>query len=601
MFTVAKDQPDHEKIVTDPEAVRVFEENAVESAEDEIVIDEVFIDGDGRIKTAGEVSKLILQKSMRCFDTEQIHSEVDNDPRFDIAKFVGGSSQNEAELGHGIFDTETGAVKVVEPPYPPEVLSKFLEVDETHYRCVKTKVTDSVGRPWEIGPITKQKGEVFDPSSLSEQDRNEIDGQTLEVRQFIENCNDVVGFEGVLERSAMDHEGVGWAAFEVIRSLDMKIARLSHIPSSRIRVLRGFNGFVEVVGPEKYVHYQLFGQKVVSRERVDPVTNKKEPYDPRLDGDLDPDKQDWNLINRDTGKSVGGENLGSAANELMFLPKHHSNTIYYGIGDVVPALGHIMSNIHIRDYLLQFFDHNTVPQYAVIVEGAKMAPDVIEQIQKFFGSEVKGQAHKTLIVPIPATGREVKVKFEKLGSDKEASFQDTRKANQQNIMTAHGVSPAIIGIADNANLGSGKGLSQAEIYKDRIVTPSQTRWEKALNRLFRLGLGATMVGIKFERLDIRDLELEAKVETMYSDRGLKTPNEVRKTATLGDPIQGGDRPFFVMKGSQVLFLDTMEDDLAAIKEAEEQVAMLRTQMQEAKLSQMQNQDQKQEQNQPVNA
>ena len=141
----------------------------------------------------------------------------------------------------------------------------------------------------------------------------------------------------------------------------------------------------------------------------------------------------------------------------------------------------------------------------------------------------------------------------------EGSFQDVRRNNQQGILTAHGVSPAIIGINETASLGSGKGLSQAEIYKDRIVTPMQSKWERFLNKLFRLGLGATRVGIKFSRLDIRDLELEKDVLSGYFDRGLLTANEVRRSAGLGDAYDGGDRAFFSPRSDNIMYIDDLPD------------------------------------------
>jgi capsid portal protein len=326
------------------------------------------------------------------------------------------------------------------------------------------------------------------------------------------------------------------------------------------------------------MYYQPFGHKVVSKTRKDPFTNKKAHYNPRLDGALDGTKLDWNLVDRKTGKPT--QDLSLAANEILWVPKHHPNTIYYGLTDVIPALGHLLANIHIRDFFLQFFEHNAVPQYAVIVEGAKLADPVKETIMKFFAQDVKGSAHKTLIIPVPSAGGEVKVRFEKLNGDtKEGSFQATRKNNTQGIMTAHGVSPAIIGIADAANLGSGKGLSQAEIYKDRIVTPSQKRWERVLSNLFRLGLGVSMVKLYFDPLDIRDLEAEMRVWQGYSTMGAVTTNEIRKYAKIGDPIKGGDVAFIKAGPAGVMPIDSIADNVDAIIEnATRDVSQIREKM-----------------------
>ena len=360
-------------------------------------------------------------------------------------------------------------------------------------------MVDSVGRDYIFDPVALPGGMKFDPAMQTDEDRAQIDDEVRRIQMFTDDCNELVGFDGVLERAGMDLEAIGWAAIEVIRSRDMQIRRIAHIPATRVRVLRGWKGFVEVLGPNKYVYYQPFGQKVSSRTRRDPFTNKPESYSPTLDGELSPSNLDWNMIDRETGKS--SSEFTQSANEIIWIPRHHSSTIYYGMSDIVPSLGYVLANVHIRDFQLQYFEHNTVPRYAVIIEGAKLAEPVKKAITEYFGSHVKGKAHKTLIIPIPAMRGEVKVRFEKLDADvKESSFLESRKTNAQAIMAAHGVSPAIIGISEHSELGSGKGLSQAEIYKDRIVTPSQRRWEKCLNRLFRLGLGVQLIALKFNPL-----------------------------------------------------------------------------------------------------
>ena len=514
---------------------------------DDPIITEAFITDSGHVVTQADVWKSsLLPTNVREGMTDLVQKNT-----------AAGSTQDDNEIG--VLNESLLGGEIVQPPYDPEILSKFLEVDEAHFRCVKTKVVDSVGRRWDINPMSKETGDVFDPSSVSDEDRSISDEEILQVRRFIEDCNDTISFEGVLERVAMDHEAIGWGAIEVIRSRDMKIRRIAHVPASRVKVLRGWKGFVEHTSNGGLVHYQPFGQKIVSSSRRDPVTNKHEFYHPREDGPLDPSGNlKWNMVDRVSGKRTAS--FTKSANELIWVPKHHSNTIYYGFPDIIPALGDLIGNVYIRDYMLQFFQHNTIPQYAVIIEGAKVAEPVKQMIQQYFSQEVKGQAHKTLIIPIPATGGEVKVRFEKLAADsQEGSFQDVRKNNQQGILTAHGVSPAIIGITDTASLGSGKGLSQAEIYKDRIVTPMQAKWERLLNRMFRLGLGVKTVGIKFSRLDIRDLELEMKVLVGYYEKGLLTINEVRKEAGLGDPYEGGYRAFMIPSGQSLLFVDEMGD------------------------------------------
>lgn len=564
---------DDKEILSEEDLTRVLQENAIDPESEENVIEEVFITGDDRIASSRDLQKELIRKSMSCFDSDRIHQETQNSALLDVMKSVEGSTQPEDEIG--VNTQSLSLTKVVEPPYPPELLAAFLEVDATHFRCVKTKTVDAIGREYALEPTVNvvadnpEKNTYAFPKKrlvaegIEEVPQSSIQQEASVIKDFISDCNELIGFEGVLSRVCMDYESIGWGAIEVIRSADMKIRKIAHIPATRIRPLRGFYGFCEVLSDSKYIYYQPFGCKIVSNE-TSPITGRPVDYDPRLHGELSPANLNWKLIDRETGQPTA--DFSRSANEVIWITKHHSSTIYYGYADIVPALGDVLGNVHIRDFLLQFFEHNTVPRYAVIIEGAKLAKDVKDAIMQYFSQHVKGKAHKTLIIPVPSMRGEVKIRFEKLAADaQEGSFQETRKNNAQGIMTAHGVSPAIIGIAEASELGSGKGLSQAEIYKDRIVTPSQRVWEHHLNRLFRRGLGVQLVALKFNPLDIRDREAEKNVFLAYLDKGVMTINQVSKRLGMA-PVIGGDRNF-IMTGAGPIFVDELTDAYGAEKQA----------------------------------
>jgi len=674
------------------EVLRNAFDSGPEDSED-VEITEAFVtDEDDTIHSAADILTGMTHRGMKHFGERTLsqHDAMEADKRETdtlqrlsarlaankavVQKTAKGTTQQSNELGHNSFIGDVSMIEIVEPPYPPELLSAFLEVDEVHYRCVRTKVTDSVGRDFQLVPSVTVKpdedsarddngrevrpkdidakatpipvqsngaGIDFtldgDPTqSLRNSEDNvdltqkrhsfksfmakaaslitggnagagntagsrskqtnrkrivtqeEVDNEVQMIEDFIEDANEVLGFEGVIDRACMDYEAIGWGAIEVIRSMDMKVRRIAHAPAIRMKVMKGWKGFVEVISNDradggtvhggKYIYYQPFGNKITSL-RKNSITNEYEPFDTKIDGEPGPKTARWNLIDRESGKPTN--DISRAANEIIWIPRHHSNTIYYGYTDVVPALGWLLANVHIRDYLLQYFEHNTVPRYAIIIEGAKMAEPVKKAISAYFSSHVKGKAHKTLIIPVPSMRGEVKIRFEKLDADaNEASFQETKKNNAQSIMTAHGVSPAIIGISESSELGSGKGLSQAEIYKDRIVTPSQRYWARKINRLFSRGLGANLVLIKFNPLDIRDEQAEMLVLTGYLQQGCTTINAIRKRAGLGDPIPGGDRPFMVL-GQTIMFVDEMTEAMGTEREKlEEEIENTQFQLQQ---------------------
>jgi capsid portal protein len=441
-----------------------------------------------------------------------------------------------APMGEGTVESTTSsALRIVEPPYNPAILERFSESDEINARCIATKVTDALGRPYRIGRKSKS-----DPV-----DREVLDAETEVIKEFIATCNRFDGFEGVWYQAGVDFEAIGWACVEVIRALNRRIVKINHIRSSRIRVIEGFTGFIETLNNGKKRYYQPFGDKVVSAKKT--VTGIPEPFNLSRDGNWR--GSSWNLRNRNTFEPTS--NLSEACSEILYIPKFHPKSVYYGVPDYMSAIGYIMVNANIRDYFLQFFDHNTIPQYAIVIKGADLTPEVKQLIMAYFSRDVKGSTHKTLIIPIPAAG-EIDVTFEKLETDIQASdYEAVRKSNQSSIMISHGVNPAIIGINDAANLGSGKGTAQMENYRERIVTPLQTRWASVINRMFEIGLGVSQAGIVFDPLSTEERSELLKDDIEAMANGLLTLNEVRERNNLGGPIEGGDK-YTVRSGNELV-------------------------------------------------
>jgi capsid portal protein len=451
----------------------------------------------------------------------------------------------------------------VEPPYDPQAMADLLESDETHFRAVTAKVLDSVGRAHMVDSFAK----VVESEPTTDSTDEVITKETFLseaklIKDFIRQCNPIKGFEETLRCAAMDREAIGWGAIEVTRSLDKKIKHIQHVPAARLRVLRDWKGFVEVrntPGDGPYVFYQNYGEKVgVRRSSGDVVYKDFEPYDPHLHGPLDSSNLTWNLLDRKTGKPT--EDLMASANEIIWLTKSHPNTIYYGYTDLVPALSALVANTKINDYLLQFFENNTVPRYVVVIKGANVDDEFKKLINDYFTKHIRGKAHKTMVITLSnTTGKDVEVEFKRIDSEnKEADFLQTRKANSQQIQTAHGTSPAILGIAESAELGSGKGLSQAELYKDRIVTPSQKYWQDQLYKVFSKGLGVIHSYLRFDPLDIRDIRMQAEVHQMYLANGALSIDEVRNEIGF-ETVPNGNINFIRMANGALLKIEDLSE------------------------------------------
>lgn len=507
-------------------------------------------------------------------ETQEIIGEVwsfgtDDDKRYEFLTYspaaelqkslaqkgIEGSTQSEEEIGMStLASVNVRGNEYVQPPYNPQHLADLLEQDETHFRAVSAKVGDIVGKPYVIKSflrVLKNKEEAT-LLKLSDDDyvlEKEYRAQVRIIEKFIEKCNPHKGFLGVLKSAAMDFEAIGWAAIEVIRSYDKKILRIEHVPAARLRVLKGHKGFVELAENTDvpYRYYQNFGEKVGKR-RESPLTGKKAftPFDPDEDTFDDSDLV-WNLVDKETFQPIprgGVPSLARAANEILFIPKIHPNTIYYGYSDIIPALASIIINARIREYQSQFFENNAIPRYAIILSGTNLSPELKQSLQEYFTKEVKGQSGKTLVLCLPSSpNREVKIEFKALDvNSKEADFLETMNQNNKAIQVAHGTPPAILGVAEHSELGSGKGLSQAELYKDRIIMPNQYFWQEILYRLTSLGLGVTDAYLGFTPFDVRDRYTQAQVLKMLHEEGIYSVNDCLEDLDK-PPVEGGDDHF----------------------------------------------------------
>jgi len=531
-----------EALVTSPEDV-------LDDFQDEDVeLTEVFvIDEDrGELESSDSWSDTVTQKlatseNSQARDAAQFLYDVQV-----VAKSVQGSRQVLHDLAaenDKQFYTLSGR-DAVPPPYSPELMMTYSQSDEVIHACVRAKAFDATQRGYSFDPSATARSEEITETS------DEFKDEVKKLNDFLLTCNHKERFVDVLQRAAMDTESIGWGAIEVVRNAGGQVSKIDHIPASRIQPLKGMRGFKEISGEGgSEAYYQVFGDKYLSPDRVGP-RGIHEPYDPRLDASAVP-----NFVDYQTGEKTS--DIKRAANEVIWITKPHPATVYYGVTDTVAALQSVSANIHIRQFLLQFFEHNTIPRYVVIVKGAKLDDRLKKEIQNFFQTKIKGRAHKTMMLPIPKGGANVEVKFERLDSDpKDGWFRNTQTENQHTTRIAHGVPAAVAGFNDNASLGSGKTLGQVELYKDRVVVPLQSKWAELVNRLTGLGLGIVYVQLKFNELDVRDRESLMRTNTAYLDRGVKSINEVRQELGYA-PIEGGSRHFLKV-GNGILFLDEID-------------------------------------------
>ena len=520
------------------------------------------------------------------------------------AKMEEGSNQSSSELNGSIRSFGQSLFgRIATMPYDPYCLAHILEVNPVHFRACEVKSRDSVCRDYNIKPkypIRKEGTDAEDPHGnyvLKE----EFERDCKLINDFISGCNKQKSFQELCYLAAMDRESVGWGAFEVIRRRDGKVARLERIPAVRLRVLEDWEGFVEIttnsgmLNSQGYTYYQPFGEKIKAKED-DFLDISETPrqihvdYDPEKHGELnvfENNKLTWNLKSKKTGEVIATtpDNFEKeAANEIIFLPKGHPKTVYYGISDILSATNAVEAVVSINRYRDEFFENNCVPRWAIMIKGARISPEFQKEIEKYFEKNVRGKNGKTLIMALSTLGnKNIDVTFQRLDAEqKEADFIETKKSYYQDVMISHGVSPSLLTIHETASLGSGRGQAQSEQYKDRFVVPSQLYWATKLNELFRLGLGATKACIEFDPLDVKDELQTAQVLNLLTSTGIFAPNESREKVGL-EPIDGGDKPFVRSGSDKITLIEQLAQGFPDLTD-QEMTLLEQIQMQNQQLS-----------------
>jgi len=397
------------------------------------------------------------------------------------------------------FSESYGAMNLVQPLYNPEALARLLELNTYHYRCCRTKARETAGLGWELKPTREEDG--------YEENENY---RTLE--EFFNNLPESVST--MFNKAMFDFESIGFGAIELARENDDPEGRpvlLEHIPAHTLRRHKDMKRFVQQRGNKK----RWF--KLVNYEYdVDFETGAEHPL-----GELEPERR---------------------ATEILWLMNYTPRSDYYGLPDVIPAIGAIHGDLSRRDYNINFFDNYGVPAYAVFITGNYEDEEILDEngeptgetvlekeIEEHF-EKVNKNPHSTLILSLPTRDREgeVKVELKPLAQEtKEASFRLYRKDNRDEVLSAHGVPPYRAGIAEEGSLGGSTAKESTEIYKRSIIEPRQETLESLINQeVIIKGFEIDDWRFEFSEIDTTDQKHDLDICKGLFDLGAMTPNQI---------------------------------------------------------------------------
>lgn len=443
-----------------------------------------------------------------------------------------GESKQIRETLNGLY-AESG---VQRPPFEFSDLTGLLLGNTAHYRACAQKASDTAGRGWSLQPVE----EVEDPEAA------DVAAERQRVTEFLRRPNAKMTLREVLEAVAFDYESVGWGFLEVVLNGSDELQEINHIPAHTMRAHKDGRKFVQVRGQRKVWFLDI---------------GAANPF-----GDGDESRQ---FINSETGEiTTEAPEDDKIGNYVIPFIHYTPLSSWYGLPDFIPAIGAMAQNRAISDFNLGYVSANTVPQYAIVVQGADLSEELEQDILDYFTTSVQGQQRATLVIPIPYADNEVKVTFERLSTDHDTGgFLDLRDKNILEVLMGHGVPPYRVGWPLMGALGGNLGAEMLETYKDAIIEARQDVMEDRINRyIIRGALQATRHEWVLADIDLTDRKAEVSIATTAIEYGLLTPAEAREDV-LG--LDRGDAPdVFYIAGSLI----RVDDATPTPEEAEDLAA-----------------------------
>jgi PBSX family phage portal protein len=395
--------------------------------------------------------------------------------------------------GYGIFD-------VITPPWNLYELANYYDTSFANHAAIDAKVENIVGLGYdfEISKRTLMSLEASENESAVDKARKRIERAKVEMRDWLENLNSDDSFTNTMMKFYTDVQATGNGYLEIGRTVKGEIGYIGHIPATTMRVRRLRDGYVQIIG-QKVVYFRNFGAK-----NPNPLTTDPRP------------------------------------NEIIHYKEYSPLNTFYGVPDIMSAISSLHGDQMASQYNIDYFKNKAVPRYVVTLKGAKLSEEAEDKMFRFLQTSLKGSNHRTLYIPLPGDSDTNKVEFKMEAVEngtQEASFNEYRIRNRDDILVAHQVPLSKIGGGDSAAIAA--ALAQDRTFKEQVARPAQTNLEKAINKIVKEK--TDILEFKFNELTLTDEIAQSQILERYVKNKIMVPNEARNI--LGLPqMEGGDEP-----------------------------------------------------------
>lgn len=402
--------------------------------------------------------------------------------------------------GYGVFD-------LITPPYNMYELSAYYDTSFANHAAIDAKVSNTVGSGYlfEMNQNAKMRLEAMTNDSARDKAKKRIESLKMELGSWLEGLNEDEGLTKILEKVIVDMQATGNGYIEVGRTTAGDIGYIGHVPATTMRVRRLRDGYVQIIAGT-IVYFRNFGAKNTNTVTEDPNPN-----------------------------------------EIIHLKEYSPLNTFYGVPDIIAAIVSLRGDMMAAQYNLDYFENKAVPRYIITVKGAKLSADAEDRLFRFFQTGLKNQNHRTLYIPLPGDSEGNKIEFEMHPVEngvQEASFNQYRARNRDDILMAHQVPLSKLGGADGAGVAA--AMTQDRTFRDLVAKPLQEYVEKAINKIVREK--TDIIELKFKGVSLIDEVAQSQIYERYAKITAMVPNEIRELIGLPQR-ENGDEPL-VLSGKE---------------------------------------------------
>jgi PBSX family phage portal protein len=401
--------------------------------------------------------------------------------------------------GYGMFD-------VITPPWNLYELANYYDTSFANHAAIDAKVENIVGLGYDFHMTQRTMMRLESVEEEARRRANKrVERAKVELKDWLEDLNKDDSFVNVMMKFYTDVQSTGNGYLEIGRTTTGEIGYVGHIPATTIRVRRLRDGYVQIIG-QKTVYFRNFGAK-----NANPVTGDPRP------------------------------------NEILHYKEYSPLNTYYGIPDIMSAISALHGDQLASQYNIDYFSNKAVPRYVVTLKGAKLSADAEDKLFAFLQTNLRGQSHRTLYIPLPGDNDQNKVEFNMQPIEngvQEASFNEYRVRNRDEILIAHQVPLSKIGGGDSSAIAA--AIAQDRTFKEQVARPAQKNLEKLINKIIKEK--TDILELKFNELTLTDEIAQSQIIERYVKTQVMKRNEAREV--LGLPQLPEADEFFEMNTRQ---------------------------------------------------